>query len=73
MPENSVCGVTEKEYLARERSSEIKHEYYRGEIFALPGAARKHNLIVANLIGELRAQLKNTPCRVYASDMRLKI
>lgn len=73
MPEKANEVQTEKEYLEQERSSEIKHEYYRGEIFALPGVSRKHNLIVANLIGELRAQLKNTPCRIYASDMRLKI
>ena len=73
MPEKANEVQTEKAYLEQERSSEIKHEYYRGEIFALPGVSRKHNLIVANLIGELRAQLKNTPCRIYASDMRLKI
>lgn len=73
MSEKAIEVPTEKEYLKQERSSEIKHEYYQGEIFAMTGASRKHNLIVANLIGELRAQLKNTPCRVYASDMRLKI
>ncbi len=40
---------------------------------AMAGASRRHNLIVANAIGELRSQLKKRPCRVYPSDMRLKI
>jgi Uma2 family endonuclease len=73
MPQKAIEAPTEKEYLEQERSSEVKHDFYRGEIFAMTAASRKHNLIVANLIGELRTQLKNTPCRVYASDMRLKI
>jgi Uma2 family endonuclease len=65
--------ITEEEYLEMERNSEAKHEYYDGEIFAMAGASERHNLIVANVIGELRNKLKKSPCRVYPSDMRLKI
>lgn len=65
--------ITEEEYLEMERNSEVKHEYYDGEIFAMAGASERHNLIVANVIGELRNKLKKSPCRVYPSDMRLKI
>lgn len=73
MPEKAAFEIAEKEYLDRERASERKHEFYQGEIVAMTGASRKHNLIVANIIGELRSQLKHTPCRIYPSDMRLKI
>jgi len=69
----TVPYISEEEYLDFERNSEIRHEYSDGEIFAMSGASRNHNLIVANVVGELRAQLKKKPCRVYPSDMRLKI
>ncbi len=69
----AVEYISEEEYIEIERNSEIKHEYFDGEIFAMSGASRSHNLIVANVVGELRSQLKKKPCRVYPSDMRLKI
>jgi Uma2 family endonuclease len=64
---------TPEEYLALERQAQCKSEYYAGEIFAMAGASRWHNLIVANVIGELRAQLKGRPCTTYPSDMRVKV
>jgi hypothetical protein len=36
--------LTEQEYLARERKAEFKSEFYRGEMFAMAGASREHNL-----------------------------
>ncbi len=62
---------TPEEYLALERMSEARHEYAAGEIFAMSGASRAHNLIVANLVGEIRAALKSRPCETYPSDMRV--
>lgn len=64
---------TEAEYLARERRAEHKSEYNRGEIFAMAGATREHNLIVVNVASELRNQLKNRDCEVYPSDMRVRL
>lgn len=64
---------TSEEYLALERQAEYKSEYYGGEIFAMAGASRWHNLIVANVVGELRSQLKGRPCTTYPSDLRVKI
>lgn len=64
---------TPEEYLALERQSETKSEYFAGEIFAMGGASRGHNLIVTNCVRELSLQLKSLPCRVYPSDMRVKV
>jgi Uma2 family endonuclease len=64
---------TPEEYLALERQAQCKSEYYAGEVFAMAGASRWHNLIVANVISELRSQLKGRPCTTYPSDMRVKI
>jgi Uma2 family endonuclease len=61
------------EYLAIERAGPLKHEYYRGEIFALAGSSEAHNLILTNILTSLNLQLRRRPCKVYPSDMRLKI
>ncbi|MCG8348862.1 MAG: Uma2 family endonuclease [Chloroflexales bacterium] len=65
--------VTEDEYLAFERASMTKHEYYHGQIYAMTGASEPHNLIATNTIASLHSQLRHTSCRVYPSDMRVKI
>src|SRR4051812_37464437 len=64
--------MTPAEYLAFERASEVKHEYADGEIFAMAGGTREHNLISANVVGELRSALIERPCEVYGSDQKLK-
>lgn len=64
--------LSPQEYLALERSSEQRHEYADGEIFAMAGATHEHNLIAGNLFGELRQALLERPCVVYSSDMRIK-
>jgi Uma2 family endonuclease len=66
-------SITPEEYLANERLANFKSEFYRGEIFAMAGASEQHNLIVMNVGASLHLQLKGRPCRVYPSDLRLRI
>lgn len=63
---------TAEEYLTLERSASSKSEFHDGQIFAMTGASRAHNLITVNIGGELRNQLKTRPCEAYISDMRVK-
>jgi Uma2 family endonuclease len=65
--------LTPEEYLAIERRSEIRSEYLDGEMFAMTGGSRNHNLIVLNIGRELSLQLKKRPCEVYASDQRVRV
>ena len=65
--------VTPEEYLTFERAAEYKNEYFDGEIYAMTGASRKHNLIAGNIGGSLWQQLRGKPCEVYPSDMRVRI
>jgi Uma2 family endonuclease len=73
MASNPKTYYTPEEYLALERSSEIKHEYYNGEIFAMSGATEEHVLIETNLVAELHSQLKSGPCKVYSNDLRVQV
>ena len=65
--------ITPEEYLLREKDAEFRSEYFRGEMFAMAGASANHNLIVLNAGASLREQLKKKPCRVYPSDLKLRI
>lgn len=65
--------LTAEEYLLAERRAETKSEYLDGVVVAMTGASRGHNLIVGNVLGELREQLLHRPCEIYPSDMRVKI
>ena len=63
---------TAEEYLALERNASYKSEFHDGQIYAMTGASREHNLITVNIAGELRTQLKKCPCETYTNDMRVK-
>ncbi len=63
---------TVEQYLEFERTSEIKHEYLDGSIYAMTGASPNHNLIAVNTAASLHAQLRKHPCIVFPSDQRVK-
>jgi len=65
--------LTEEEYLALEEKSKIRHEFMDGEIFAMAGATRKHNLASTNISTELNLQLRESDCEVYANDFRVRV
>jgi Uma2 family endonuclease len=70
--------ITPEEYLAFDRNSPIKNEYYDGNIYpmiepirGMAGASFTHNQIFSNLFGGLHGQLKGSPCQIYGSDFRV--
>jgi Uma2 family endonuclease len=66
-------AMSREEYLEFERGCETKHEYYDGQVFEMPVASLKHNMIVGNLIYRIRSRLEGTPVRVFPSDLRVHI
>ncbi|HRH48090.1 MAG TPA: Uma2 family endonuclease [Panacibacter sp.] len=62
-----------EDYLEIENTSIEKHEYYKGEIFAMSGAKMPHNDISKNLSGNLYVKLKGKKCQSYGSDVRIHI
>jgi Uma2 family endonuclease len=64
---------TEAEYLAFEDASDTKYEYFAGEIRAMVGATRNHNLIATNITRLLGNQLLDRPCENYQGDMAVQI
>jgi Uma2 family endonuclease len=65
--------ISVADYLAGERISQVKHEYFAGQVFAMAGASERHNLAAMNVGASLHSQLRKRSCTVYPSDMRVKI
>jgi Uma2 family endonuclease len=61
------------EYLALELTSDIKHEYIDGFIVAMSGASKNHNIITGNVLAAIHLHLKNTPCRPFSADVKVKV
>ncbi len=67
------ASLSPEEYLERERQSPSKHEYVRGQIYAMAGASRAHSLIVLNLATQLRNHLRGSGCIPYTQDMKVRL
>jgi len=65
--------ISVEDYLQGELVSDIKYEYVNGEVYAMAGAKRAHNIISMNLSGLLHQHLRGTPCQAYNSDMKVGI
>jgi Uma2 family endonuclease len=64
---------TDENYLEFERQASEKHELIDGEIVAMAGATREHNLIGTNTTIALGTQLRGKSCELYANDMRVRM
>lgn len=64
--------IGEAEYLQGEMISDIKHEYIAGEVYAMAGASRNHNLIISNMVQKLTNHLQAGPCATFSSDLKIK-
>ncbi len=66
---------TYEEYLELELNSEVKHEYYYGEVFAMAGTTLVHNEIVFNTTSILKNKLRNKDekCSVYFESVKTQI
>lgn len=65
--------LSPEEYLAGEEISPIKHEYIRGQVYAMAGALDPHVTISGNLFALLRNHVRGSGCRVFISDMKARI
>lgn len=64
---------TPEEYFALEAQSEVRHEYFEGEVFAMAGTSLAHNLIKNNLIAVLRPGVRQRGCRLFDENVRLAV
>jgi hypothetical protein len=65
--------MTVEEWRELERTSEVRHEYIDGYVYAMAGATEAHNRIALNAARELDRALGRGPCIVYASDIAARL
>jgi Uma2 family endonuclease len=65
--------ISIEEYLEMENASLEKHEYYKGEVFAMSGAKLPHVKITGNFFNALANKLKGKKCQPFNSDLRIHI
>jgi len=61
------------EYIALEQASNVKHEYLKGQIYAMAGGTPEHAALAAAVSGLMFAQIQKGRCRVYSSDLRVRV
>ena len=66
-------GFTYDDYLEWEQRQPERHEYVRGEVFAMAGTTDRHNEISGNFYTLLRQHLRGTPCRVYIAEVKVRV
>jgi Uma2 family endonuclease len=64
---------TSEEYLAGERGGSERHELLRGQITSIEAPSREHNLLVTNIVRELRRAVGDKECEVRPSGLRLRV
>jgi len=72
LPQEKARRYTPEEYLELERQSDVRHEYYEGEIYAMAGETLKHSQICVNLAREVSSQLKGKPCQALSPNMKVR-
>lgn len=73
MTAEAVPYISEEEYLDGEVRSEVRHEYYDGRVMAMAGASDSHELVSGNFFFHLTGHLRGKGCRVYKSDMKVRL
>ncbi len=66
-------NYTLEEYAELEKSLEERLEYFEGNVWSMAGASDRHEDIVSNCITELKNKLRGQGCKVYGSNLRVKV
>ena len=69
----TVVRMTYAEYLAAEAVADVRHEYLGGEVWAMAGGSIEHGALAMAVAREIGQALRDKPCRVFSSDVRLRI
>lgn len=72
-PQMKRNDYTMDEYIAIETETNTRHEYYKGEVFAMAGTTVAHNEITGNLYMSLRNQLKKSDCKTFMENVKLEV
>ncbi len=64
--------LTLGDFLLWENAQPDRHEFYKGEVFAMVGGRRVHGRVVTNLLRMIGNALHGSPCQVFAESMKVQ-
>ncbi len=74
MAQRKYSVMSVEDYLVLNRNSkDARYEYLDGELRMLAGGSPDHSIIIANLTAAIKGSLKGSQCRVYNSDLQLRL
>jgi len=65
--------ISPDEYLTLERTADVRHEYVAGEVYAMVGTSRRHNVITGNLSSALRPSIRRRGCETYTENVKVRV
>ena len=65
--------MTLAEFMVWESAQTERHEFYRGEIFAMVGGTARHNRVILNLASRINDHLDGTRCQVFSENMKVQL
>ncbi|MBS1810280.1 MAG: Uma2 family endonuclease [Acidobacteria bacterium] len=68
-----ITKLTVEEYIALDKNSEERYEYFDGEVFAMAGGSPNHSRLSVNVCSILREKLHGKTCEVFNADMRINV
>ena len=73
VPGQTFKKSTVDDYLASERQSGAKNEFFNGKVIGRSGSNRWHNLIVSNVAIGIGSRIHGHKCEIYISNIRVKL
>lgn len=68
-----MSTLTEQQYLAIERAAEFKSDFLDGVMYERSGVSLIHCSLAGNILCELRPMLRQSQCKAFGSDLRVRV
>ena len=65
--------MTEKEYFALEKQTDIRHEFIDGYVYAMVGGSILHGTLISTLVRKIGNHLEGKPCQVFSEGTKVKV
>jgi len=71
--EHTSTMSVEQYFELEENSPDTRYEYFDGYVYMMSGGSANHAAISGNIYAILRSLLRGSQCRVYNSDMKVRV
>jgi Uma2 family endonuclease len=71
--EHTPTMSVEEYFELQENNPDTRYEYLDGYVYLMLGATANHATISGNIYAILKGLLRGSPCRVYNSDMKVRV